>query len=190
MTYPLLTARLSIEPLSLRDLEAFVEYRRDPVIARYQSWDTSYSASQGAELIASQEGILLAAKDDWLQLAIHDRLNGVLVGDLAIHLLDEEDCSFELGFTIAIAFQGNGYAFEACSALMNYLFLEVGAKRLTASTDRRNLRSIKLLDALGFQLEPSRTFTEEFEGEIVTVDEFEISKSYFQSRKLKESNNL
>ena len=179
MVYPIKTSRLSIEPLSLPDLDAFVEYRRDPVIARYQSWDTSYSASQGTELIASQEGILLPAKDDWLQLAIHDRANGALIGDLAIHRLDEDDHSFELGFTIATKYQGNGYAFEACSALMDYLFLEVGAKRLIASTDRRNLRSIKLLDSLGFQIEPSRTFTEEFKGEIVTVDEFQMTQSKF-----------
>ena len=182
MVFPLQTSRLSIEPLSLRDLEAFVEYRRDPEIARYQSWHTSYSVSQGKELIASQDGVLLPAKDDWLQLAIHDRVNGTLIGDLAIHLLDEEDCSFELGFTIATEFQGNGYAFESCSALMNYLLLEVGAKRIIACTDRRNLRSIMLLDSLGFQIQPSRTFTEEFKGEIVTVDEFEITQSSFRSK--------
>ena len=173
MSYPLLTERLSIQPLSIADLETFVEYRQDPEIARYQSWDTSFSHSQAEELIQSQSGVQIPDKDDWLQLGIHLGVSGALIGDLAIHRLDEEDIAFELGFTVAKQFQGHGYAREALLALMDYLFNEVKAIKLEASTDRRNIRSIKLLEAVGFHHEQTRTFTEEFKGEIVTVDVYE-----------------
>jgi len=173
MTYPLITERLSIQPLTIADLETFVEYRQDPEIARFQSWDTSYSHSQAEELIQSQNGVLLPEKGNWLQLGIHLGVNGELIGDLAIHRLDEERIGFEIGFTLARQFQGHGYASEALPALMDFLLNEVGAAKLEASTDRRNLSSIKLLETVGFHRVQARTFSEEFKGEIVTVDVFE-----------------
>ena len=177
MDYPLLTERLSILPLSMADLETFVEYRQDPEIARFQSWDTSYSHSQAKELIESQNGVLLPEKGNWLQLGIHLAVNAILIGDLAIHRLNEEELAFEIGFTVAGKFQRQGYAKEALITLMDYLIQEVGATKLEASTDRRNRRSIKLLEAVGFQQVPARTFTEEFKGEIVTVAVFETRYS-------------
>ena len=173
MSYPLLTERLSIQPLAMADLESFVTYRRDPDIARFQSWDTSYSHSQAEELIQSQNGVLLPEKGDWLQLGIHLGVSGELIGDLAIHRLDTESLEFEIGFTLARQFQGNGYAREALLALRDYLINEVGITKLEASTDRRNIDSIKLLEAVGFQRDLDRTFTEEFKGELVTVDVFQ-----------------
>jgi aminoglycoside 6'-N-acetyltransferase len=80
---------------------------------------------------------------------------------------------FEIGFTLASQFQGHGYAREALTALMKFLFDEVGATKLEASTDQRNTSSIKLLEAVGFQRDLARTFTEEFKGEIVTVDVYQ-----------------
>ena len=170
MFYPLLTERLSIQPLAMADLESFVTYRRDPDIARFQSWDTSYSHSQAKELIESQNGVLLPAKGDWLQLGIHFGTGKELIGDLAIYRLEEDAVEFELGFTLAKQFQGHGYARESLLALMDYLFNEVSATKLWAITDRRNINSIKLLEAVGFQCDLDRTFTEEFKGENVTVD--------------------
>ena len=170
MTYPLITERLSIQPLALADLETFVEYRQDPEVARFQSWDTSYSHSQAEELIQSQNGVLLPEKGNWLQLGIHLGVSGELIGDLAIHRLDTESLEFEIGFTLARQFQGHGYAREALLALRDYLINEVGITKLEASTDRRTLSSIKLLETVGFHRVQARTFSEEFKGEIVTVD--------------------
>lgn len=110
MSYPLLTPRLSIEPLALRDVDEFVRYRQDPEIARYQSWDMNYSAQQGLHLVQSQADVVLPAPGNWLQLAIHDRETGELLGDLALHTIDTAELSFEIGFTLATKNQGNGIA--------------------------------------------------------------------------------
>ena len=176
MSFPLHTDRLVISPLTLEDLSEFVRYRQDPLIARYQSWETSYSEAQGIALIKSQDGVTHPAKGEWLQLAIHSKLGDELVGDLALHsLADEEDC-FELGFTISGRFQGQGYASEAATGLMRYLFEEQSARWIVASTDRRNAPSIRLLRRLGFELIPSKSWTEEFKNELVTVDSFRATR--------------
>jgi RimJ/RimL family protein N-acetyltransferase len=173
MTYPLLTPRLSIEPLKRSDLDTFVGYRQDDDVARFQSWDTTYSAEQAVELIESQAGVKLPGEGQWLQLGIHDLISGELVGDLALHLVNESQSVFELGFTIASQHQGKGFASEAASRLMSFLFLEVGAEKIVANTDRRNVRSTRLLLDLGFSFHPSKSWTENFKNEIVTVDCFE-----------------
>lgn len=177
MIYPLLTERLSIEPLALPDLEPFVKYRQDPAIARYQSWDESYSLDQGLALIASQAGVQMPEKGDWLQLGLHDRHSGLLIGDVAIHALaDQSDC-FEIGFTVAKEFQGRGYAREAVNKLLEYLVTEEAAKTFIATPDSRNEASIRLLVSLGFQQNQSKAWTEEFKGETVTVFYFERIQS-------------
>ena len=142
MKYPLLTPRLSIEPLSILDLETFVSYRQTPEIARFQGWDTSYSREQAVELINAQQGILLPELDDWLQLGIRSRETDELLGDVALHALDTENRGFEIGFTVAPKHQGKGFAREAASKLMSYLASEVGAQKFVASSDRRNAPSM------------------------------------------------
>ena len=174
MTYPLETQRLSIRPLAEADLRSFVEYRSDPEIARYQGWDTPYSETKASELIESQAGIDLPSKGEWLQLAIHLTETGELIGDLALHALDEPQEGYEIGFTVSKAFQGQGYAKEASAALIEHLVREIGARRFIATPDSRNLPSIKLLESLGFVQRPEKSWDEFFKGENVTVDYFEL----------------
>jgi len=182
MSYPLLTPRLSIEPLAMRDVDEFVRYRQDPETARFQSWDTSYSAQHGVDLVQSQTDVVLPAPGDWLQLAIHDRETGELLGDLALHTIDDTELSFEIGFTLATKHQGNGIAREAVRRLLDFLFHELGAISVCASCDSRNSKSITLLRALGFQHRPSEIWTEDFKGESIVVYYFDLSARDFHSQ--------
>jgi aminoglycoside 6'-N-acetyltransferase len=169
--------RLCIEPLTLADLDSFVAYRQNPDIARYQSWETSYSMDQAKELLSSQAGILIPDTAEWLQLAVREREGNELLGDLALHTMNSTQDSFELGFTISPTQQGKGYAKEAATILMDELISKVGAKKFVANTDSRNVASIALLSGLGFQHIPSKSWTEDFKNEIVTVHHFELIAS-------------
>ena len=173
MQYPLLTERLGIRPLVLTDLDSFVGYRQDPSIARFQSWEPTYSEHEARELIESQAGVFLPAKGQWLQLGLRDLVSDELVGDLALHSVVEGEGVFELGFTIAKRHQGQGYAKEAAAMLITYLVAEVGATKFVANTDRRNAASIAVLLALGFRRDSSRTWEENFKNEDVIMDYFE-----------------
>lgn len=173
MRFPIVTERLSIAPLTVDDLTSFVRYRQEPTVAQFQSWDTTYSLAQGADLIASQAGVTFPAPGGWLQIGIRLLNSNELVGDLALHALDELG-QFELGFSLAPEHQGRGYAKEAAGALLGVLFREHGAERVIADTDQRNHSSTKLLEKLGFVCQPEKGWTEEFKGETVRVEHFEI----------------
>ena len=175
MPYPLVTPRLSIEPLTLGDMYSFVGYRQDHEIARYQSWETDYSLTQAAELIESQQGVKIPRSGDWLQLAIHDRMSGALLGDLGLHALHAAEGSYEIGVTLAAEQQGKGFAREAARRLLEFLFNEVGATTVSANCDNRNAASTKLLEALGFRNVPEKGWSEMFKGESVVMEFFEMT---------------
>jgi aminoglycoside 6'-N-acetyltransferase len=151
------------------DLTDFVGYRQDPEIAKYQSWELSYSLEQGRALIESQTGVDWPAQDDWLQLGVRPIETQQLVGDLALHRLKTEG-EYELGFTFAREHQGKGYARESAAALLDQLLTVRNAKSVVAYTDSRNLPSKKLLESLGFVNKPAESWVEGFKGETVTVE--------------------
>jgi RimJ/RimL family protein N-acetyltransferase len=173
MIYPLFSERLSIEPLAAHDLEAFVSYRQNPEIARFQSWEPTYSLQQAQELLETQVGVTIPTESEWLQLALRERGSNELVGDLALHAIDDLQEIFEIGFTISPKHQGKGYAKEGASTLINYLSGKLGAKKFVANTDSRNAASIRVLLAIGFTWNPAKGWTEDFKNEVVTVHHFE-----------------
>ena len=174
MDYPLETPRLSISPLTYAELETFVSYRQDPAIARYQSWEVTYSIGDAQDLVSSQAGVDLPGVDQWLQLAIRHKETGNHVGDLALHNLGNQ--VFEIGFTIASAQQGQGFAKESASRLIRQLFDEGIAQVIVANTDARNSASIGLLTSLGFSQVVENGWEEEFKGEHVFVQHFVLNK--------------
>lgn len=59
--------------------------------------------------------------------------------------------TIELGYMVAALWQRQGIAYEACSAVLDYVRREIGPVSVTARTLPDNLPSIRLLDKLGFQ---------------------------------------
>ncbi|MBU2018384.1 MAG: GNAT family N-acetyltransferase [Bacteroidetes bacterium] len=71
-----------------------------------------------------------------------------IVGMLQRDYLKEPD----LGFAFLEEFQGKGHAFEAVASFLNYyLELEKSILRIAAIVHLENVRSIRLLDRLGFK---------------------------------------
>lgn len=94
------------------------------------------------------------------------------MGDLALHAIQDSNMEFEIGFTIARENQGKGFAAEAATRLINYLFSEIGATKIIAQPDSRNTASKRLLRSLGFEMDESKGWLEQFKGEEVTVEHF------------------
>ncbi len=56
LTFPILTERLELTPLTQADRDAFVAYRRIPAVARWQSWNPDYADADAVDLISAQPG--------------------------------------------------------------------------------------------------------------------------------------
>jgi RimJ/RimL family protein N-acetyltransferase len=172
-----MTARLTIEPLADRDVDAFTEYRRDPEVARYQSWGTGFSRADAERLVAGQPEGRLPSPGGWLQLAVRETASGLLLGDLALHVLDEQPDTFEVGVTLARSSQGRGIASEALGALLDRVFEQERAHRVVASCDSRNASVARLLRRLGFRQESRQVDADWFKGEWTTLDGYALLAS-------------
>jgi RimJ/RimL family protein N-acetyltransferase len=147
---PFTTARLLLRPFRPADAEAFAAYRSDPDIARYQSWATPFPVAQAHRLIDDMSGHVEPIRGDWLQIAVEHE--GTLAGDVAVGL-DADGHVGRVGYTLARAAQGRGLGAEAVGAVVDRLFATLGAHRVEASIDGRNLASARLLERLGFEHE-------------------------------------
>jgi RimJ/RimL family protein N-acetyltransferase len=181
----IVTERLCLRPFRAGDLEAFVAYRSAPEVARYQSWDTTFSMADAERFLAEQQEVELGRPGAWVQLAATDRESGELCGDCAVHVLADQPGTAEVGVTFAPAHQGSGLAREALGALVAHLFAVHGLHRIYAETDDRNVAVHRLLERLGFRCEARLVEADWFKDEWTTVRiyavlrrEWELSRSF------------
>ncbi|WP_046221675.1 GNAT family N-acetyltransferase [Photobacterium halotolerans] len=144
------TDSLMIRPFERKDLAAFTRYRAQPDVARYQSW-TEYTYRDAVTLFERMDYTTFGTTGNWYQLAIADEKTDVLLGDLAVHFID--DAQVEIGFTVDPQYQRKNIAFHAVNRLLDYLFDTLNRNRVIAVTDADNRASSRLLEKLAFRRE-------------------------------------
>jgi RimJ/RimL family protein N-acetyltransferase len=147
------TQRLLLRNFTASDLEAFLAYRNDPEVAKFQSWSLPYTHEKGEAFIREMQDMHAPKQGDWLQLALELKETGALIGDVAFGVKKEDIRQCSVGFTIASAHWKCGYATEAMTALLDYLFEDVDMHRVVADCDTDNIGSWKTLEKLGFRRE-------------------------------------
>jgi RimJ/RimL family protein N-acetyltransferase len=149
----LTTERLVVRRFRPQDLDAFVAYRSDPRIARYQSWDAPYPVHQARRFLQELQDSHPDTPGEWFQFAVTLRDMNRLIGDCAAHVRADDPRQAEIGFAFAAEHQGHGYATEAVRRLLHYLLIERDKHRVTASCDDRNTRSAAVLERVGMRRE-------------------------------------
>lgn len=182
LEFPLLTERFALTPLGSADGVAFTAYRRDPDIARFQSWSPDWSDADTDALIADQPTELRSQSGAWLQLAVHDQATTRLVGDVAVHALADQPDTYELGVTLAPSSQGVGAGQEALGHLVDVLFRAQGAHRITATTDVRNAAAARLFRRLGFRHEGRAVDADWFKDEWTSLDTWAVLRDEHDRR--------
>lgn len=174
MAFPIRTGRLLLSPLGPADRDAFVAYRQEPDVARWQSWTPAFSSADADVLLAAQPNAVVPGSGSWLQIAIRDAESGALRGDVAIHALEEQPDTYELGVTLAPSAQGAGIATEALRAVVDALVGTLDAHRVFALTDERNAPASRVFSRLGFRHEGRAVEADWFKGEWTTVDTWAV----------------
>lgn len=175
------TTRLRVRSFTHIDIKAFVAYRADPDVARYQSW-SDFSTKDGQELVDSMQGTEPGVPGEWFQLALEDRSSGVLVGDLAFHVDAEEPREAEVGFTVAPDQQRKGYGTEALTGLLDWAFPSFGLHRVIAVTDALNAPAAGLLESIGMRREAHFIENIFFKGDWGSEFQFAVLKREWDAR--------
>ncbi|MEM7373617.1 MAG: GNAT family protein [Bacteroidota bacterium] len=146
------TARLTLRPLRMTDLEEVYGYRKDPEVVRYQSFEP-FTREMTSDFMKEQAGLIFHKAGQWVQIGFALTETDKLVGDCAVKRFAHEPLIVEIGYTIAREHQRQGYAREGISGLLNFLFQQKQIHKVQALIDVRNIASIRFVEKLGFQKE-------------------------------------
>lgn len=146
------SARLTLRRFADADLQAFLAYLNDPLVARYQTWE-SYTERQAEELIDQQKNLEPGQPGRWFTFAVELKEIKSLIGHVALSVKGDDRRQAEIGFTFAREYQGRGLAKEAAECVLDYAFTKLGMHRIVAVTDCENERSVALLSRLGMRRE-------------------------------------
>jgi len=134
------------------DAAAFYRYRSRHDVSQYQSWAPG-SLDDAVEFIDGLKSIAFGTTDTWFQIAIRTRESQLLIGDLGIHFPVKVPHQIEIGCTVAPDHQRQGFAIEAVTELLGYVFGPLQMHRVFASIDPRNTPSIALVKRIGMRQE-------------------------------------
>lgn len=145
------TERLSLRPLEAADAGAIHEMMSDREVMAF--WDSGEidDPAVTAEIVERQlEEIEQGVARYWVvETAGGDGFLGVC--DLSE--IDKRHSRADVGFMIARPYWGGGYTYEAMHAVIGHAAQGLRLKRLQARTHLGNVRSMRLLDRLGFKRE-------------------------------------
>lgn len=142
------SGRLTLRPIKAEDAEDLFGYRTNAIANQFQGWIPETIADVH-DFIQDKICAEIDQPDTWFQLAIVKKDNGELIGDIGIHFLEFDSLQVEIGFTLDCKQQGKGFATEALTEVMNFLFQKLNKHRIIASIDPRNEKSIKVVERLG-----------------------------------------
>lgn len=172
--YPILTERLLLRPFDpAADVDAVHAYQSREDVCRYIPYNPR-TRDEVADRLADPERTrsTLEEQGQALILAVARRDTGRLVGDVMLLWSSAEHRCAEIGYVFDPEQHGNGFATEACAALLPLAFDGLGLHRVIARIDERNTASAAVLRRLGMRKEAVLVENEWFKGEWTTEIDF------------------
>ena len=146
------TPRLVLRPFVREDAQAmFDNWASDPAVTKFLSWP-AYRSVEDAHSILNV-WLENYEKPDFYQWAIVLKELNQPIGSISVVNSDDRVDMVEIGYCIGRNWWGRGIMPEALSAVMVYLFDEVGMQRIEAGHDPDNPASGAVLRKCGLQYE-------------------------------------
>lgn len=149
---PIHTPRLMIRPIQPSDGEAVFQALSESweLFKQWFPWAHQIKTAEDTEYTARDFYARFILRKDFHFLSFKDE---VLIGSCSLAKIEWLIPSADIGYWCRPTQQGNGYVTEMITHLADYAFKTIGIKRLNICCDEENIKSIKVAEACGFQLE-------------------------------------
>lgn len=140
------TERLLLEPFELKHLNGLHAMDSDPDVMRFLG---------PLKTLKETEAAITRIAERWKQFgyawwALVEKKSSAIVGAACVqNTANVPDAPLEIGWRLATAAQGKGYATEAGQAAMDFAFDGLGAEYVLAVADQKNAASHKVMQRLG-----------------------------------------
>ena len=151
-TQALETPRLILRRAELSDAEAmYRNWASNPEVTRFLTWPAYSSQDTARERLQIwQEGY---ASPEFYQWMIVPKALGETIGTISVTELDNRVEKAEIGYCIGSLWWNQGYTSEALRAVLDFLFTEVGFRRVAARHDTNNPHSGAVMRKCGMHFE-------------------------------------
>ena len=140
------TARLLLEPLIVAHAPAMFAVLSDPLLYRYLDFPPPPSLEHLQGVYAKLEARRSPdGSQIWLNWIV---VRGAPIGFVQATISGGDA---DVAYVLGSAHWGQGYAFEAMTAMLEHLAVSYGVRRFFATVEEQNERSIRLLERLGFR---------------------------------------
>ena len=153
LVYPfpnLTTERLLLRELSPDDAEEIFRLRTDDSVNELIDRAKALSVKDAEEFI--RKILTVTANGDGLTWVITLTGETKLAGTVVYWNLEKEKQQAEIGYELLPEYRGKGIMAEALKKVIRFGFEELKFKTIMADVKAKNIKSIKLLEKLGFQL--------------------------------------
>ncbi|KIL74959.1 GNAT family N-acetyltransferase [Bacillus badius] len=147
----LYTQRLHLRKMTVADSSSLFDIWSDPDVTRFMNIDRFTNEDQAKEIITYLDA--LSKDNQAIRFSIIELTSNRIIGSCGYNSLDFQNAKAEIGYDIAKAHWGNGYAPEAILSLVEYAFNSLNLHRIEAKVEPENLNSIKVLEKLNFTFE-------------------------------------
>ena len=145
------TERLNLRPLEAEDAAAIHLMMSDAEVMAF--WDSEVIDDPALTLDIVERHLDEAGRDEARYWTMQLAADGGFLGLCDLSEIDRRHSRADVGFMIARRYWGGGYTFEAMHAVIGHAAQGLRLKRLQARTHLGNVRSMRLLDRLGFKRE-------------------------------------
>lgn len=141
------TNRLLVRETTVEDVDAFYRIYAEPSITMHMD---TLCKDRDEEIAYIEDYIEKAyAFYGYGMWTVLEKAGGEVVGRAGISWREGYDLP-ELGFLIGVPWQGRGYAYEVCTAILDYAREELEMTQVQALVRPGNERSVRLCEKLGF----------------------------------------
>ncbi|MBO1255639.1 GNAT family N-acetyltransferase [Alteromonas sp. 5E99-2] len=150
----LTTSRLLLDPLTMKDAKDVFAIFSDPRVIKNYDVQIFKDISEAEGLI--DYFYLRFESDTGIRWAIRDKQTGELIGSCGFNTWNPYDHCAVVGYELAPQFWGKGYASEAVSAILDFIFAKsfyFYVNRVEALILPQNKPSAQLVKKLGFALD-------------------------------------
>jgi RimJ/RimL family protein N-acetyltransferase len=164
-TAPLRTARLTLRPFEMSDLDAYFDLMGREEVCRYLIWGPMTLAQARAKLEVRTGQTSIRGEGEAILFAVVETATGRMIGELMLRMGSGISRQGEVGWSLHPDVQGRGLGTEAATELLRLGFDELRLHRIEAEADSRNTASIRVMEKLGMRREALFVEKELFKGE-------------------------
>ena len=151
-TYMIETKRLLLREFMVEDAEAmFQNWASDKEVTKFLTWPAYTSLDTAIHIL--NEWTASYEKPDFYQWAIVPKNLNEPIGSISVVSINEKTQMAEIGYCIGRPWWNRGITSEALSAVINFMFDQVGANRVQAKHDVNNPHSGLVMKKCGMKYE-------------------------------------